>query len=372
MARVGLAYKLGKKEKGKNKYRSYKEVGQIISLYILLDTRKKIYLLYKTYADGAKIRLRIRQHVSWNSLALPGVRRRWQPSRWQLPRGLNQGLSNICALAGYGDENNFISLASRPPPFPWRTTQMQDAETPASNRTSTEANKKFPHALRLFTSTYTIVYRRFGDNTILSYLHVTLVFIYHLTFCPDAIAHVAPHLPWKLTALMLNPLVSFSSSSAEQQHNGSNLLESEGFPAIREVRKGEDEDVEVTKTTKEESSAGNGGQENTKSLKLDLARRGRRPLPDDYAMRGFPWVERYFPGNWFNTDKRVDDDDKYLELASMILERRNRLLWLGTRMFGVNPAYEVELDLQLPEMPPIPSQSVDMDIEDLPDAGSVA
>ncbi|KAL2136016.1 hypothetical protein VTI74DRAFT_5903 [Chaetomium olivicolor] len=312
-----------------------------------------------------------------------------QTSSWLEP-GYHVGLSNICALAGYGDENNFISLALKTTALPTEDQQMQDAETPASNRTSTEANKKFPHALRLFTSTYNIVCRRFGDYNILSYLHVTLVFIYHLTFCPDAMAHVAPHFPWKLTALMLNTLVSFSSSSAEQQHNVSNLLESEVFPAIGEVRKGEDEDVEVTKTTKEESSAGNGGQENTKSLKLGLPCRGRRPLPDDYAMRGFPWVERYFPGGWFDTDERVDDDDKYLELASMILERRNRVLWLGariaaregggkwltfdpkTKMFSVNPAYEVELDLQMPEMPPTPSESVDMDFGELPDAGTLA
>ncbi|KAL2132541.1 hypothetical protein VTI74DRAFT_3652 [Chaetomium olivicolor] len=312
-----------------------------------------------------------------------------QTSSWLEP-GYHVALSNICALAGYGDENNFISLALKTTALPMEDQQMQDVETPASQRTSIEANKKFPHALRLFTSTYNIVCRRFGDYNILSYLHVTLVFIYHLTFCPDAMAHVAPHFPWKRTALMLNTLVSFSSSSAEQLHNLSNLLESEVFLAIGEVRKGEDEDVEVTKLTKEESPAGNGAQENTKSLELVLPRRGRRPLPDDYAMRGFPWVERYFPGGWFDTDERVDDDDKYLELTSMILERRTRVLWLGariaaregggkwltfdpkTRMFGVNPAYEVELDLQMPEMPPTPSEGVDMDIEELPDAGSVA
>ena len=54
----------------------------------------------------------------------------------------------------------------------------------------------------------------------------------------------------------------------------------------------------------------------------------QRPLPDDYALRGFPWVERYFPEGWFANDK-IDDDEKYFEVPSMMEERKERALWLG-------------------------------------------
>ncbi|KAJ4298763.1 hypothetical protein N0V88_003795 [Collariella sp. IMI 366227] len=269
--------------------------------------------------------------------------------------------------------------------------QMQDPETPSSRRTTAENAKKFPHALRLFLGTYNIVCRRFGDNNILSFLHVTLVFIHHLTFLPDAMVHIAPLFPWKLTALMLNTLVRSFDSSAEQQHHVASLLEEEAFPGIEEIIKREEEveneDKEDVKVKKEESSA-----EEEKKLLFEsvMPRRRRRPLPDDYAIRGFPWIETYLPAGWFETDERVDDDDKYMELASMIEERKNRVLWLGariaaregggkwltfdsrTRTFGVNPVYEVELDLQMSKVPLTPSGSVDLNLEVIPDAGSVA
>jgi hypothetical protein len=72
----------------------------------------------------------------------------------------------------------------------------------------------------------------------------------------------------------------------------------------------------------------------------------------------------------------------------MSQERRERVVWLGcriaerdggkwlrfdkeTKRFGVNPAYEVELDLGMPgQMPATPGESVDYG--DLPDAGTVA
>jgi hypothetical protein len=80
---------------------------------------------------------------------------------------------------------------------------MQDAtasEAPPSSNTTpakqhTAPVKQLPSTLRLLVGTYDIC--RFGDPNVLPFLHVTLVFVHHLTFCPDAIAHVAPHLPWK-------------------------------------------------------------------------------------------------------------------------------------------------------------------------------
>jgi hypothetical protein len=195
---------------------------------------------------------------------------------------------------------------------------MQEAtasETPSPNAKDVTPNSanQLPNALPLLAGTYDVVCRRFGDPNILLFLHVTLVFIHHLTFCPDAMAYVAPYFPWKLTAFMLNTLLNgSSSSSSENISQGSclaRLLESDWFPAA----------AEQGKVVKE------GG------LKGAAGLRRRRPLPDDFALRGFPWVEKYLPDGWFVTEK-IDDDEKYFELASMTEERRERVVWLGCRI----------------------------------------
>ncbi|KAJ4288316.1 hypothetical protein N0V88_007354 [Collariella sp. IMI 366227] len=309
--------------------------------------------------------------------------------RWLEP-GYHTGISNICALTGYGDAANPISQAVKITALPPDDDQMQDPETPSSRRTTAKNAKKFPYALRLFLGTYNIVCRRFGDTNILSFLHVTLVFIHHLTFLPDAMVYIAPLFPWKLTALMLNTLVRSFDSSAEQQHHVASLLEDEAFPGTGEITKREEEeskDDEDVKVKKEESSA---EEEKKQLFESAIPRRRRRPLPDDYAIRGLPWIETYLPAGWFDTDERVDDDDKYMELASKIEERKDRVVWLGARIaaregggkwlsfdsrtgtFGVNPVYEVKLNLQMSKVPLTPSGRVDLDLEAMPDAGSVA
>jgi hypothetical protein len=54
--------------------------------------------------------------------------------------------------------------------------------------------------------------------------------------------------------------------------------------------------------------------------------RRKRPLPDDFAMRGFPWVEKCFPDKCFDTEEKIDDDEKHFELLSLSEERRERVV----------------------------------------------
>lgn len=243
-------------------------------------------------------------------------------------------LSNICAVLEYGKEKNPIAKALR-------QARSGGASSPGDSvpqdNGAEPPSPSMEEALSLFNGTYDIVSRRFGDPNILSFLHVTLVFVYHLTFYPDAMAYVSPAFPWKLTALMLNTLIGSCRSHAR--------IEDEQFP-------------------KTESAA-------------------TRPLPDDYAQRGFPWVDRYFPDGWF-TRADVDDDDKYFEIPSMTEERKERVLWLGCRIaaardgewlrydaearqFAVAPRYDVDLDGL--DMPATPADSTDLG--QLPDAANV-
>jgi hypothetical protein len=285
------------------------------------------------------------------------------------------GISNICAILGYGNKNNTIAQALKIT----RSTGTESQEQPTqetssetlSHATTAVNTEQFPNARKLFAGTYNIVCRRFGDPNILPFLHVTLAFVHHLTFYPEAMAHLAPHFPWKLTAYMLNTLIgSSSSSSPDDSQTLARLLEGgKQFPGWKEDK---DEETEVNPDDK-------GGGPPARAPR-------RRPLPDDFAVRGFSWVERYFPDRWFVTNERVDDDDKYFEVPSMLEERRERVVWLGcriaeredgkwlrldkeTRGFAVNPAYEMELNLGVP-LPATPGES--LDYGELPDAGAVA
>jgi len=300
-------------------------------------------------------------------------------------------ISNICAVTGYGDESNPITAAlkafsranlkfvpeSQDQPMQDASTATAASETQSSAPAKHAAapNKQLPNALRLFVGMYDLVGRRFGDHNVLPFLHVTLVFVHHLTFCPDAMAYVAPTFPWKLTAIMLNtllsgPATSTPSSSAQNVSQAlAPLLEGARFPGSAEIG--------------EENSGDDGKQEKAGA---SGAARKKKPLADDFALRGFPWTETYFPEKHFVTEERIDDDEKYFELPSMLEERRERLVWLGcriaerengkwlrfdkeTKRFGVAPAYDIELDLDV-HMPATPGESVDYG--ELPDAGTVA
>ncbi|KAK4096510.1 hypothetical protein N658DRAFT_553646 [Parathielavia hyrcaniae] len=269
--------------------------------------------------------------------------------RWLEP-GYHIGISNICALLGYGDESNPIAQAlnvTRPSDTESQDQLMPDSEPPATPSPSVSASKQFPSPRKLFNATYDVVCRRFGDRNTLPFLHVTLVFIHHLTFFPEAMAHVAPHFPWKLTALMLNTLISSASSPNVSQALARFLESGEPFQGWKEKQ-------EENKKNNNEGGAGAGGEPWP-----DAPR--KRPLPEDFALRGFPFVEEYYPDGWFVTEE-IDDDDKYFEVLSMIEERKERVVWLGRRIaekegkwlrfdkenrrFGVHPDYEVELDLE--------------------------
>jgi hypothetical protein len=244
----------------------------------------------------------------------------------------------------HGNETNPIVKALK---------DTHDSQDQAMQET---APKDLTDALRLFNGTVDVVCRRFGDPNILPFLHVTLVFLHHLTFYPDAMAHVAPSFPWKLAALMLNTLMGSCDPKTRDR-----------------VEEGEAEHFSLSVSS---SSSALDETEPTPDAAT------QRPLPDDYALRGFPWVERYFPEGWFANDK-IDDDEKYFEVPSMMEERKERALWLGCRiakrgagrwlsydkqahLFGVSSEFEVGLELDLPATPASVVEGIDYG--ELPDA----
>ncbi|KZL88176.1 hypothetical protein CI238_13333 [Colletotrichum incanum] len=208
-----------------------------------------------------------------------------------------------CALLGYGSESNPIMMAIE-------TSRTQDTDVQMDDSETSVTSQKFLDALDFVTRTHNIVFLRFGDPNVNSYLHVTLSFLYHMSQFPTAMGYLETKMPWKLISLMLNTLLKECPSV--------DRVESEDFPRP---------DKETP-----------------------------RPLPEDFAQRGLLWVDKYYPDDWFSS--KVDDDEKYFEVASMTEERQDRCLWLGcrlassgswltydksTRQFDVPPQYDIEI-----------------------------
>ncbi|KAH6657035.1 hypothetical protein BKA67DRAFT_554046, partial [Truncatella angustata] len=223
--------------------------------------------------------------------------RRWMESGYYI------GISTCCALLSYGKEDNAIFKAIRP--------QRSDDVTDIVMADATEMPKTFNQALYLAQGIYEVVFRQLADPNVLPYFHTILVFMDHLTHYPNAMSYLEKTFPWKLVSEMLNSI----------------LLSYRDFGRI--------EDTQFPRPDKELP----------------------RPLPEDFAMKGLLWVERYYPVDWF-TNEKIDDDEKYFEVASMTDERKERILWLGCRLasrqrglvynkeshhFAVLPAFEKDI-----------------------------
>ncbi|KFA53718.1 hypothetical protein S40293_09648 [Stachybotrys chartarum IBT 40293] len=194
--------------------------------------------------------------------------------RWS---GYYIGITNGCLLLEYGSDSNVLISAMR------RRSDETDTTMAESVSRNPAANDTFLKALAFFRRTYEIVIRRWGDMNTLPYIHATLVFIEYMTTVPGAMAHLEESFPWKLTAVMLNLLKKSSTSDSK--------IGRSNFP-----RQPED--------------------------------KMPRPLPEDFAMRGLLYTENYFPQDGFSNDK-IEEDERYFEVASMTEERRERILWLG-------------------------------------------
>lgn len=214
------------------------------------------------------------------------------------------GIALACSLLGYGYETNVLMQAIARP---------EETDVPMSGNSVPEVtpDEKFEQALDFSARSYTIILSRWGDLNTLPCVHVTMVFLHHMSRIPAAMVHIEGKFPWKLTALMLNTLLQGESEMR---------IDQETFP---------------------------GPQKNQQP----------RPLPEDHALNGLLYAQEYFPSNWFS-DEKTDDDERYLEFASMMDDRRERILWLGRRLanltrwltwdeaqrkFGVAEKWDVEL-----------------------------
>jgi hypothetical protein len=188
----------------------------------------------------------------------------------------NIAIPLACALIGYGNANHFMM----------KILSRRSGDPPATASSEDEPDSMFTHALKFNMRTYEIVVKRWGDLNTLPFIHTFLIFMYHVSRFPDAMAHLENHFPWTLTAVMLNYLYQTCTFEVK--------MDSEVFP---------------------------GPQKNESP----------RPLPEDFKVRGLLYAESLYPDNWYR-DARVEEDEKQFELPSMTDQRKERILWLGRRL----------------------------------------
>ncbi|ELQ32381.1 hypothetical protein M0657_011990 [Pyricularia oryzae] len=245
-------------------------------------------------------------------LAVAKGARRWLEAGYQI------AVTNLCALLDYGLPTNVLMRAldasTKDSPMPKivvgdepASAESQEAlETQKPSNTDDEnapvataseakndvvdLSKRFKEVLQFVESTDTIVLSRLGDLNILSYLNVRLMFLHQMAILkgpggaevkPPAMSHLEASFPWNLLSLCLN---SFAAGFETPKK-----CETSEFPRTAE----------------------------------------RRPLPEDWAMRGLVWAEMAFPADHFSVNENMEEDERKFETPSMKDQRRERCLWLA-------------------------------------------
>ena len=159
--------------------------------------------------------------------------------------------------------------------------------------------------------------KRTLDENVYPLVYIHLAFIWSLIIVQQAWPYfendiawriIERGIPWSMVCALLNHLRS--------QYRSSKIIFAQKFPQHSE----EDCDKEHV-DTKEAAKRGD--------------KRKDRPLPEDFVLRGQVYSQSYFPEDWFK-DTPADDDESTLELSSMVLARKKRMLWLGCCIASVS------------------------------------
>ncbi|KAK8122103.1 hypothetical protein PG984_010773 [Apiospora sp. TS-2023a] len=268
----------------------------------------KAHGLLFTGKTGSEYQTAVAEFVNNLDNHISRTTRRWMECGYFI------AISNCCALLSWG-KNSFIYQTIRPRRPKESVEDFNTREIP--DPSDQQNSKRLEEARHLAEGTYSKVFPRFADPNILPFLHSTLVFYRFLISYPSAMELLEATFPWKMVSMLLNSLLP-SCRDYER-------IQSNEFP--RPV----------------------------KQLP--------RPFPEDFALRGLLWTEKYFPSDWFTNDK-IDDDEKYFEVASMTDERKERILWLAVyiarqgkgqwliyddklHQFSVPSRFEQEVDINM-------------------------
>ncbi|KAH9866590.1 hypothetical protein J1614_008282 [Plenodomus biglobosus] len=166
----------------------------------------------------------------------------------------------------------------------------------------------FINAKAITNETFALVLRRIGDKNVLPHVHIMLSYL--TTFASNKyVSYLLNDTPWAELVAFLNTLVKTENQLQTQNQalaaNIDTLLAADVFPEVGE-------------------------------------RTDELPLPEDYLIRGLIWAHDYFPRKWF--EREHDEEERYLELASTVKCRMERILRLGYQLTKHNKWITYEQD----------------------------
>lgn len=230
-----------------------------------------------------------------------------------LEQGYYLAISNCMALLGYGSDDNPLQLLMKS-----QGTQIQDRDVLMTGTSQGEESKvpiAFENALRLFNQTTLVHLQRIGDTNVLSFIHVTLVFMRHMSQNPSAMRLLAPDFPWASLVTMLNTLLHLHPPA--------------DYFTIESPKIPKPETTSSTEISMSDVSISDiAGNHETVTPSADEF----RPFPEEWAMQGLAWTADYFPQGWF-VNENVEAEKHYMEAESTrTAHRPERVLWLGCQI----------------------------------------
>ncbi|KAL6150438.1 hypothetical protein ACJQWK_00285 [Exserohilum turcicum] len=255
-------------------------------------------------------------------------------AKWK-DQGVYIAVTNIAGFFNYGTDSNalrqafLIELSAKTDnsasttiedmPRTASTVDQQDPLQPTvapgeinEHLTQLASRRTFKNAKLLFNDTFALALRRLGDKNVLPHVHITLCFLSSLASFTSStyVPTLNNDIPWADLAAYLNALLKIEENHMQTPSQNTTadinaLLAANLFPAADE-------------------------------------RKDELPLPEDYLVRGLVWVEDYFPKKWF--DRELDEEERYLELASTVKNRINRVLRLGYTLAKYNRWISYDMD----------------------------
>lgn len=207
--------------------------------------------------------------------------------------------SNYAAILDYGHED-----ADIPPLFeraePSQTTEKLLKRLKAECRQSGidlraykdakigSSSEAVSLASHLAFTTLDAILMRIGDPNTLPSVHVSLAFLYCIAMCPEGMSRIQADVPWERLTTYINTLIKPDTDIHE--------IENSEFPA----------------------------QQSGPS----------RQLPEDFLIHGLSWGRYYYPPGFFN--EIAEEDERSIELPSVIVPRTRRCLWLAAKIAEYN------------------------------------
>ncbi|KAG9185021.1 hypothetical protein G6011_00012 [Alternaria panax] len=246
-------------------------------------------------------------------------------AEWKEP-GVHVAVTNIAGWFAYGKDENVLrqtyltQIYKKMEDYPEsvtenkiRTASVPDKEPPAKplldetdlknafdveNEEAFVKSGTFLNAKVITNETFALILRRIGDKNVLPHVHTMLAFLSSLA-SDKYMSDLIEDAPWEELVAFLNALIESENQNQIQGRSQSQtskidaLLASDVFPAEGE-------------------------------------RKDELPLPEDYLVRGLIWTHNYFPQKWF--EREYDEEERYLELASTVKSRMERVIRLGYKI----------------------------------------